>query len=395
MKILHTVAPAEFGGLEEVVIRLASGLRGRGHEVSVACVLTGEARPHPFTDALASEGVDCIPVFVPPRTYRREMTEVRKICETLRPDVVHTHGYRCDVLHRKALKRSGIPLVTTLHGFTGGGRKNRLYEWLQIRSASRFDGVVAVSRPMAALLRDRGVPDSSLHVIPNAWGARRPLKPAEKARAALGVATDRFHVGWVGRLSREKGPDTFLQALALLNDVEMDVSIVGDGPLRSELEQAAEGVTGPDVRFHGAVPDAGRLFSAFDLVVLSSRTEGTPIVLFEAMAASVPVIATAVGGIPDVVDAESALLVPSDDPPGLADAIRSVVLGRVEAGERAERAAAVVHDRFATGPWLARYEALYADVIEKEPGGGRGPGTGTPHQTPREMPHETPREVTQ
>lgn len=362
MNILHTVAPAEFGGLEEVVIRLASGLAERGNRVTVACIFTGEERPHPFVEALVESDVDCVPMFFPPRTYQREISALHGLCERLRPDVVHTHGYRPDVLHRKVTRERGIPSVTTLHGFTGGGWKNRLYERLQLRAVRTFDAVVAVSRPMADLLRARRVPARVLHVIPNAWRARRPPESAARARAALGTAPERFHVGWVGRLSHEKAPDLFLDAVAQLSDVDLDVSIIGDGHLRGELERRARKIDSADIRFHGAVPEAGRLFSAFDLLVLSSRTEGTPIVLFEAMAASVPVVATAVGGVPDVVDAVTAILVPAGDPAALARAIESVYRERGAAKERASQAERRVRERFATGPWLERYENLYSTL---------------------------------
>jgi glycosyltransferase involved in cell wall biosynthesis len=363
MKILHTVAPAEFGGLEEVVIQLSRGLRSQGHRVAVASILTGPARPHPFLEALDSEGVDLYRSFLPPRTYLREIGEIRRLCESLRPDVVHTHGYRPDVLHRRAAWSVGIPMVTTVHGFTGGGLKNRFYEWLQVRSVRSFDAVVAVSRPMAAFLWKRGVPPGALHVIPNAWEPRFQLKSAMAARAALRVGADRFHIGWVGRLTREKGPDLFLDALSLLHDRDLSVSVIGDGGLRDELEQKATSLDGLEVRFHGFVPDAGRLFSAFDLLVISSRSEGTPIVLFEAMDACVPVVATAVGGVPDIVGPETVALVPPDNPVALAEAMRSIRHNTKEAKERAERARRKVRHEFSTGPWVRSYETVYSSVL--------------------------------
>src|SRR5207245_7018221 len=101
---------------------------------------------------------------------------------------------------------------------------------------------------------------------------------------------------------------------------------IGEGPGRRQLKARARRLY-PDgegrVRWHGAVRDAGKLFTAFDLFVLSSRTEGSPIVLFEAMAAGVPVIATTVGGVPDTVSTEEAVLVPPEHAPALAAAIRA------------------------------------------------------------------------
>jgi glycosyltransferase involved in cell wall biosynthesis len=162
-----------------------------------------------------------------------------------------------------------------------------------------------------AELQKSGVPGDRLHLIPNAWSQRTALLPAREARAQLNVPADVFHVGFVGRLTQEKGPDVLVRALAHLTDVPIVVSFIGSGNERERLEAEARGAGVVDrIRWHGTIPDASRLFAAFDVFVMSSRTEGTPIALFEAIAAAVPVITTAVGGIPDVVSQAEALLVP-------------------------------------------------------------------------------------
>jgi glycosyltransferase involved in cell wall biosynthesis len=281
-----------------------------------------------------------------------------------RPDIVHTHGYHCDVLHGRAARALGIPRATTLHGFTGGNLKNRVYEWVQLRAIRSFEAVVAVSAPMADGLRSRGIPERVVHMIQNAWRPTWDVLPARSARAELGAAADEFHVGWVGRLSREKGADVFLEALARVQPREkMVASIVGDGPMRSSLEDRARELGLHHVRFHGAYPQAGRLFPAFDAFALSSRTEGTPIVLFEAMAASVPIVAARVGGVPDVVSPRSALLVPPDEPAALAAAIQQVRGDPAAAAVRVVEARHVLDEKFSEGPWLEKYERVYASVV--------------------------------
>ncbi len=117
------------------------------------------------------------------------------------------------------------------------------------------------------------------------------------------------------------------------------------------------------IRFHGNVPDAGRLLGAFDLLVLSSRTEGTPMILFEAMDAEVPVVVTEVGGVPDVVTDREAILVPSEDPESLARGIRRVLDTPADASRRAKRAGYRLRREFTPERWLDAYENLYHDVI--------------------------------
>ena len=170
-------------------------------------------------------------------------------------------------------------------------------------------------------------------------------------------------MGWVGRLTREKGADLLLAAAGLLGDLPVAVSLLGDGRLRPQFEAlAARRGLGERVRWLGNLPDAGQLFCAFDVFVLSSRTEGTPIVLFEAMAAGTPIVATAVGGVPDVVSSHEALLVPPDDPGALAAAIRCVHADSAAAVARARRARERLVSEFAPAPWLARYERIYRSV---------------------------------
>ena len=276
---------------------------------------------------------------------------------------MHTHGYRPDVLHSGVARRLGIPVVTTLHGFTSGGWKNWCYEWLQYRAFRRFDAVVAVSGQLVERLQRAGVPRSRIHAVPNACPQVAPPLDREAARRALGMPRDGFAVGWVGRLSNEKGPDVLVEAIPHLHDLPLSVSVVGNGVERVPLQgRAAALALNGRIRWHGVVLDAGRLFAAFDVFVLSSRSEGTPMVLFEAMAAGVPIVATRVGGVPDVVSPAEAVLVPPDDPVVLAAAIRGVYERPARAQQRARAARTRLERDFSAGPWLDRYEAIYMQV---------------------------------
>lgn len=368
MVIVHLVAPAEFGGLERVVQILGQGLQGRGHEVHVVAVGSEPKALEPFLSPLADAGVQTHALAMPGRQYSRERAAIADLCRRLGPDVVHTHGYRPDVLHASAVRRLGVPVVTTVHGFTGGGWKNRFYEWLQCRAFRRFNAVVVVSRPLADRLARAGVDRSRIHAVPNAWRETKPLLKRDAARAALGIPRDGFVVGWVGRLSQEKGADVLLEALPYLSDVPLSVSVVGSGDQQDALQVRARelGLNGR-VRWHGAVSDAERVFPAFDVCVLSSRTEGTPVVLFEAMSAEVPIVATRVGGVPDVVSPAEGALVRSEDPEALAAEVRRVHGDPVAARQRASAALARLVREFGVAPWLDRYEAIYELVKHAVP----------------------------
>jgi len=372
LTILHALAPARFGGLERVVQSLAAGQLARGHRMHIAGVLGSEEEPPAFLADLERRGANVHLIAVPPRAYLAERNRVRELCRRLRPDVVHTHGYRPDVVAGSAARALGIPTVTTVHGFIGGGRRNRFYEWLQRRALRRFDAVVAVSRPLVERLEHSGIAPGRLHLVRNALANGTPLPSRRAARAALHVPVGAFHIGWVGRLSAEKGPDLMVEALAHLRDLPLLLAMIGDGRDGPALRRRAAELGVDDVtRWHGVVDSAARLFPAFDVFVLSSRTEGTPIALLEAVAAGVPVVATAVGGVPDVVSPLEALLVPPGDPTALAAAIRAVYTDRVAALERARAAAGRLRRELDFDSWISRYDAVYDRLVHRSKGSTR------------------------
>ena len=343
-----------------------------GHDVYVAAVLDEGAGEHPLMPALRTRGVHVHALYVPPRAYRHERRVVRQICADLRPDIVHTHGYRTDVLHGPVARRLGIPVVSTAHGFCGGDWKNRIYEHLQRRALRRSAAAVAVSRPMYAGLLEWGIPDTTLHCIPNAWADPPEFLDRNEARRTLGLDADGWYAGFVGRIGQEKGPDVFVDALEAAAHASSADSgpqirgvLIGEGHLRAGLAaRTADPAFAAPVTWTGAVENAGRLIRAFDAVVLSSRTEGTPMVLLEAMAAGVPVIATTVGGMPDVLRDDAGVLVPPEDPAALGAALRSVAADAGEAQRRAARAQDRIETEFGADAWRERYDTVYRMCIE-------------------------------
>lgn len=363
--LLHVCAPARFGGLERAVSALAAGLAERGHRVSLAAVLDLGVVVPPALAQAAERGVDLVPLHLPARAYPAERRAIDRLARAIGAGVLHTHGYRSDVVAGPLAPGLGAARVSTAHGFVGGGLRNRAYEWLQVRALRRCDAVVAVSGELARTLRAAGV--ERVRTIPNGTPLEGATTEAGEARRELGVPGDAFHVGWVGRLSPEKGPDLFLEALARLGaEIPLAASVIGEGGMRAELERLAVrlGLEGR-VRFVGRVDDAARLFPAFDAFVLSSRREGTPISLLEAIAAGTPVVASRVGGVPVAAGAHGALLVEPGDVTALAAALRDVWSDPVAASKRALAASA----HRARGPdWIRAYEEVYASVT---PAAGR------------------------
>lgn len=358
LTIVHAFEPGEYGGLERVVEGLAVVQRRAGHRVHVICIRRDHA-DDPLADRLRRSDVRVERIIVAPRAYFAERAAVRRVLERLAPDIVHTHGFRPDVLLAGVARRLGLTTVTTAHGRTGGSMKITLYERLQDRAFSRFDAVAVVSRPLLDDLSRRGIDPSRLHLVPNGWmGGVVPALDRQGARLALGIAADEMNVGWAGRVSAEKGPDVLVDAMAILRSENVSASVLGDGALLDAMRDRA-GLAQARIRWHGSVPNAARLFPGFDAFVLSSRTEGTPIALLEAMAAEVPIIATAVGGVPGVVTADEALLIPSENPQALANAIRQVRDAPELARARATRARQRLERDFSVATWMRRYADVY------------------------------------
>lgn len=365
MVIMHVAAPAPLGGLERVVQALATGQQGRGHTTHVVAVADAAHVEPDFLAPLRAHGVTTHAVRVSARAYARERQAIRHLCRELSPDVVHTHGYRVDVVDAPVARALGIAAVSTVHGFTRGSWRNRLYERIQRRALRRMDRVVAVSRPLEQELTAAGIPPERVIMVQNAWAPpSEPSLSRAAARETLQLASGEFVIGWVGRVSGEKGPDVLLAALRQLEGPWRCV-FVGEGPDRAVLrERSRRQGLAPRVLWPGLLPAAGRLMPAFDVFALSSRTEGTPIVLFEAMAAGVPIVAARAGGVPDVVGAAEAVLVPSENPAALAEALGEVRADPAGAEARAQAARERLRTAFAREPWLQRYEAVYREAAQ-------------------------------
>jgi len=358
LKVLHVVAPGDFGGLEQVVLQLAAGRSARGMPTEVFILVTEGSRTPTLVEMLNAAGVRATVRQFAHRAYREERKAIQTAAEEFGADVVHTHGYHPDVLVGTLARSMRTGRVSTAHGVTGGNFKNRIFEWLQRRAWRSFDVVVAVSGPLQAKLVRSGVPATVVALCPNAWSGTAALDRAS-ARERLRLPPSGRYVGWVGRLSREKGADVMIRAMAHVSP-EINLVMIGDGPEREVLKQLANELNvSSRVTWAGQVQGAGQCMAAFDAFALSSRTEGTPMVLFEAMAAGVPIVATAVGGVPDVVSTAEAILVRSEAPAELASGIDRLFKAAADAATRVEAARRRLDERYALAPWLGRYEEFY------------------------------------
>jgi glycosyltransferase involved in cell wall biosynthesis len=186
-----------------------------------------------------------------------------------------------------------------------------------------------------------------------------------EARQQLGLPPHGRSIAWIGRLVPIKGPDLFMRALSGIRRSDWTACVIGDGPERPAMEAIARSSGVADrVRFAGLVHEAARYLAAFDLLVLSSRSEGTPIVVLEAMGAEVPVVATAVGGVSELLGGDAGgWLVPPEDPLALANAVDQALSDPAAVQSRTRFGRARVESELSLPVWIGRHEAVYHSAI--------------------------------
>lgn len=363
-RVAHLICPQPVGGAETVVQLLAIG-RHAAERPTEVIALTDLGDSHPLVCAVRADGV---PVSVFPVMGRRYWKASRLVARTLAERsiaVLHSHVYRADFIGYLAARQSSVRVVSTFHGETGGDLKNRAYEWGVKQLLRRFDAVMCVSDSTRARLEASGIDASKVSVIPNGVALGSSLDRAT-ARAELGLDPADRLVGWIGRLSREKGPDLMLSAMSSVNGSvpRLRVVFIGDGPMRSELEARAreEGVA---AGFLGTISGASRFISAFDVLAMSSRTEGMPMAMLEAMGAGVPVAAFQVGGIPTVLNDETGWPAVPEDVAGLGRAIATAVTNERESRRRSVAAQALIRRNYSVSSWVDAVEAIYSTVLAR------------------------------
>jgi glycosyltransferase involved in cell wall biosynthesis len=385
IRVLRVFSRLNVGGPSVHVILLTAGLAERGYTTRL---VVGREAPWEGNclDLAAERGVavemlEGLGREIRPLDDLRAFVGLLRIIRQFRPHVLHTHASKAGLLGRVAAVLGRVPVVVhTYHGHVLRGYFGRL-RTLAFRGAERVlaaasDAVVAVSDSVRDDLLRLGVaPAAKVRVVPLGLDLE-PLSrglPRGSLRGESGASEDAPLVGIVGRLAPIKDVGVFLEAAAIVRRTRPAVrfAVVGDGEERASLEELArrlalDGV----VHFHGWRRDMRPVYGDLDVVVNASRNEGTPVALLEALAAARPVVATEVGGTPDVLSRGShGVLVPPADPSALAAGILATLSGPEEAHERARRGQAHVLEHYAAARLVRDVDALYRGLL-KVPGRG-------------------------
>jgi glycosyltransferase involved in cell wall biosynthesis len=369
--VVHLLASPFFGGPERQMLGLARHLPAEYRSTFLTFAERGLSQP--FLDEVGRAGFAGQALQHNFPHVGQAVREIAAELRRLRADVLCCSGYKPDILGWRAARKADIPVVAVAHGWTAASWKVRCYEAVDRRILRWFDAVVCVSAAQAERVRRARVAEEKIHVIRNAVNAAAPPEAAYRARLqGLFPHPPRLIVGAAGRLSPEKGCGVLIEAAARVLAEQPDVGFVvfGDGPLRAELERqiAQRGLQGRFI-LAGFHADVQRFLPHLDLGVMSSFTEGLPVILLELFAAGVPVVATAVGGIPEVIEeGSSGALVPAGAPIALAQ--RLLDLLRDEPARRAmgQRARARAERDFSCAGQSEQYQRLFtrlAGIVQR------------------------------
>jgi len=309
----------------------------------------------------------------------RALTGLVLLARSFKPDIVHTHLAKAGALGRIAARIAGVrTVVHTYHGsvFRGyfGQRESAVYLGIERALARITTRIVAITSGQKADLVDLGIaPSSKIVEIPLGLDLDhfRELPAREAALSALGLPREGRYVAIVARLVPIKDIPTFLRALALVTESLPDVRglVVGDGPERGAVERLAQNLgLERRCRFLGWRADLPNVYAASDVVALTSLNEGSPVSVIEAMASGRAVVATAVGGVPDVVSEATGILVPVGDRRGFADAIVSLLRDPDRRAELGRKGREVAVRRFASDRLVADIDRLYIDLLGRRTG---------------------------
>jgi len=367
MNIVHLAASPFLGGPESQMLGLIGHLPVGDRSTVLSFSERGRCRP--LLEAAKALGAEVVELEQNTPHYRASAREIADHLTRVNADVLLCHGYKPDILGVLAARKISVPVVSVSHGWTAATFKVRVNETIDRLCLQGMDRVVCVSERQARRVRRAGVPARKIVVIHNAidvsrYGTRDLAIREQLLSLFPTTQRPRLLVGAAGRLSPEKGYAVLVDAAAkVLRDVP-DVGFIhfGEGPLRAEItaQIAAHDLQDRFV-LAGFRADLPQVYSSLDVFTLPSFTEGLPVVVLEALAASVPVVATAVGGTPEVVsNGENGFLVPPRDAKALARGIVTCIA----ADRRAlgEQGRALVFDRFTFTTQAERYRTMFAEL---------------------------------
>ena len=369
MRVLQFITPSGFYGAERWVLALANNLPSADMVCDLAVTEEGPAqdlsvaRLYPHSAGLVHY------VSMKGRFDFGAVTKLAEIIKSRNIDIIHTHGYKSDILGLLAARKAGIKIVSTPHGFSNNvGWKLRLFIRLGLFALKFVDKVAPLSEQLVFDLKRYGIKDKQLRFIENGvdlteLAPYRKTLPVQDFSAASGL-----HLGYVGQLIPRKGLADLLQAFNLLwqRFPDSKLTLIGEGSQRSELEALAKTLPAASaISFLGFRGDRIVLLKDFDAFALTSSLEGIPRCLMEAMAVGVPVVAYDIPGVDQLITHESTgLLAPLGDWQQLANHLIRLAAEPALANKISLAARQLVDQRFSAARMANEYQQLFLELLQ-------------------------------
>jgi glycosyltransferase involved in cell wall biosynthesis len=393
IKVLHVITRF-WAGAGGNTLTSALGMDPKRYEVWIAGVPGG-----PLWEQARAAGIRCVELnafheYISPVEDLRVFVRLIALIRRERFDIVHTHSSKAGVMGRLAAWVARAPVIVhTFHGFSFhdymSAKRRFAYLFLERLARPPADAIYAVAPAIAREAVERRLArPGQISVVPSAVPLDDiPTESDPTVRAELGIPADATIVGTVGRIDFQKAPLDFVRMAAIVAKTRPDVRfvMVGDGPYEGDARDEARRLDAP-VIFTGFRADAPRIASAFDIFVISSLYEGLGRSLTEALASGRPVVATAVNGVPDLVEPGSTgLLVPPHDPGALAESVTWMIDHPAEAKRMGEQGRARVRAIFVPEHMCALLDESYRMLLGL-------PGSESP-AAPRRLRPSTPRAI--
>ena len=358
IKIIYIITRLNIGGAETMLFDLASRLNPERFEVKVATVV-GDG---PLVQNFREAGIE---VSLFEKRGKIGLGLIWKLWRYLRrekPEIVHTHLFGGDTWGRIAAIFARVPVIVSTEHNTNldeGWAKRKIKKFLSFFTKK----IVAVSEAVReySVSRDR-IKAKKITVILNGIDILK-FSAAEKERFSNPPV-----IAVIGRLDEQKGHKYLFEALNLIKMIQWVLWVVGDGSLKNNLELLAKDLNLRErIIFLGARRNVAEILGQIDIFVLPSLWEGLGLAVLEAAAAGKPIVASRVGGIPEIIsDGETGILVEPKNVKSLADGLEHVLLGTAEAKEMGERVREVVREKFSVGQMVEKYEQLYQGLTSKK-----------------------------
>jgi glycosyltransferase involved in cell wall biosynthesis len=365
MRVLGVDPERGFAGGETQVLGLTRGLRRAGHQAELACDPRGR-----LWERARAEGIECHALPIRNALDIAAGIRLRSLLSRMHYDVVHFHTSRAHSMAPFTRGCAPALVVTRRMDY----RPNRLFAPFLYNRA--VDAVAAISTRVADALGEAGVARDHLRIIPSGVDCehfrRADSLERQAARSRIGIARDDFLVGAVGMLEERKGHRYLLDAIAILNRARTGASrikcaIAGDGAMRDELARLAQASgIGSDILFLGMIGDARQLLDALDVFVFPSLSEGLGVALLEAMACGLPVVASRVGGIVDIVEDHRSGLLVTPNVAAIAEAIGALADDGERRSQIANAARLRVVENFSMDAMTQKTIELYRACLNRQ-----------------------------